>query len=222
MARLLRLGPAAVLALTTLVVGCGRVHDEVPVALAGHLPAPLVAPLPVRMGVYFSPEFSSFAAVDRHYAYRGGQASAATAYHLPLGPPSRVLLEDAFAALFERTVLVPERPPGLRGVPPVDAVIEPRISSAWRGIVVFEFTLLEPDGSQIASWHIEGASPPARVFDRRERAQLETQQAMRQAVAKLLLTFERQYGVARWLTDLEARNPSARAQHDTHDRRQGG
>ena len=213
---------AAILALTALAAGCGAVHDEVSVALAANLPTPLVAPLPVRMGAYFNPEFTSFVAVDHRYAYRGGQVSAATAYHLPLGRPSRVLLEDAFAALFEGMVVVPERPPWPGGGPAVDAVIEPHIASAGRGIVVFEFTLLEPDGGRIASWHIEGASQPAQVFDRAERAQLETERAMRHAVAKLLLSFERQYGVARWLAGLEARGRTAVAQDDTKDRGEGG
>jgi len=117
--------------------------------------------VPLRIGVYYSPEFQSF--TYRHHF-------SDTAWIL--GEPSVKLIREALALLFIEVVEVP-RPSsgtGLRG--DLAGVIEPRIASAeavyWSeehikaGLnvqpvhVKYGFTLYSPRGESVASWDVTG------------------------------------------------------------------
>jgi hypothetical protein len=118
-------------------------------------------PIPLRIGVYYSPEFQSF-------TY--GHDSFDFAWIL--GKPSVQLLHEALALLFIEVVEVP-RPgsePGLRG--DLAGVIEPRIVSAVAdhvyeehikaGVMVepvrvtYGFVLYSPRRELVASWYVTG------------------------------------------------------------------
>jgi len=109
---LIRCRPA-VLALAALVAACG----DVQVATDVEFPKPLVVPMPVTMGIYYSDQFSKY----MHQEERWG-----TDWKIELGPFHVKMTQRLFGDAFAHTVEVKE----LNAVPEsdhVNAVLEPRI-----------------------------------------------------------------------------------------------
>jgi hypothetical protein len=123
---------------------------------------PRPEPVPLRIGVYYSPEFRSF--TYRHHF-------SDTAWIL--GEPSVKLIREALALLFIEVVEVPRPSSGtdLRG--DLAGVIEPRIASAEAvylseehlkagvavqpvHIITYGFTLYSPSGKPVTSWDVTG------------------------------------------------------------------
>lgn len=148
----------SVLVLLAAVISAGCVWS-VPEPVLVREPRPELVPL--RVGVYYSPEFRSF-------TYRHHLTDTAWV----LGEPSLRLLHEALTLLFLEVVEVP-RPgsePGLRG--DLAGIIEPGIVSAEAvyisdeppkaGLVVqpvhvtYGFTVYSPSGESVASWDVTG------------------------------------------------------------------
>lgn len=148
----------SVLVLLAAAISAGCVWS-VPEPVLVREPRP--EPVPLRVGVYYSPEFRSF-------TYRHHLTDTAWV----LGKPSLRLLHNALTLLFLEVVEVP-RPgsePGLRG--DLAGIIEPRIVSAeavYRseehlkaGVAVqpvhitYGFTVYSSSGEPVASWDVTG------------------------------------------------------------------
>ena len=157
--------------------------------------------VPLRVGVYHSPEFR--AAKYRHHL---------TDTTWVLGEPSARLLDDALAMMFAEVVHV-SRPPA-EAPPPAGlaGLIEPRIASAgfryprvgeqaFPTHVAYAFTLYGSDGKPVASWTIEGtaAEPVGNPLEAVANVKRNFEHAMRDAAWKLTREFRDVPEVRRWL-----------------------
>lgn len=167
---------------------------------------PRPEPIPLRIGVYYSPELRSF--TYRHHF-------SDTAWIL--GKPSVQLLHEALTLLFIEVVEIP-RPgsgPGLRG--DLAGVIEPRIASAeavyWSsehikaGIsvqpvhITYGFVLYSPRGEPMASWDVtgRGEEPQGNPLAAISGLKRNFEHAMRKAAWKLTSGFRDIPEVRQWL-----------------------
>lgn len=195
-----------VLVAAVIVAGC---VFSVPEPVLIREPRP--EPVPLRIGVFFPPEF-------RDFTYRHHLTDTAWI----LGKPSVRLVSEALALLFAEVVDVPR--PGSGGVPQdVAGIIEPRIASAavvyWseeaikRGErlqpvhVTYAFTLRTPAGQQIASWQVTGrgnefAANPLGAVQTLKR---NFEQSMRDAMWGFTSGFRDVPDVRRWLAERRVR-----------------
>ena len=106
----LRIAP---LALAVAVAACGPVN----VATDSSVPVPLVDPMPITVGIYYSEDFSKAS----HNEERWG-----TDWKVELGPYHVRMADKLFASEFRETMRV-EDLKSLPENPPYRAIIEPRI-----------------------------------------------------------------------------------------------
>ena len=170
---------------------------------------PRPEPVPLRIGVYYSPEFRSFTYRDH----------SITDTEWILGKPSVQLLHKALTLLFIEVVEVPwhELGPSLRS--DLAGVIEPRIVSAEAvmlseeiiktGVIVapshitYGFTLYSPSGKPVVSWDVSGRGEepfstinPFAIVSVVKR---NFEQAMREAAWNLTSGFREIPEVRQWL-----------------------
>jgi hypothetical protein len=161
---------------------------------------PRPEPVPLRIGVYYPPEFQS-------YTYRHHFSDTAWI----LGEPSVKLIREALALLFIEVVEVPRPSSGtdLRG--DLAGVIEPRIASAEALYmaelsvhVKYGFTLYSPRGESVASWEVTGrGQKPASTnpFDFMSILKWNFEHAMQIAAWKFTSGFRDIPEVRRWLAE---------------------
>lgn len=197
---------AITLAALLTVGGCSRpLHEE---KVAAFLPrAVLVDPLPVTIGVYYAPEFRTYASQFHPVAHSEDESL------VPLGPASVMLFDRVLAGMFERVVQVESRPPLSPRAPDLSAVIEPQIhnfKAPGRVVIEYRFTIYEPNGHELASWVVSGrggvilnATPTTQITDAMASA-------LRSAAAKFVAGFRDEPGVKSWLDRLESVSPGSR------------
>ena len=192
---------SSVLILVAAVISAGCVWS-VPEPVLVREPRPEAIPL--RIGVYYSPEF-------RNYTCGDGFSRTVSI----LGKPSVQLFHEALRLLFLEVVEVPR--PGseasLRG--DLAGVIEPQIVSAreeyginqvavWAVDVTYRFTLSSPNGAPLASWEVTGQGEGPISF-----SQLTPKQsyglAMREAAWKFTSGFHNIPEIRRWLAEQTGR-----------------
>ena len=170
---------------------------------------PRVEPVLLTVGVRYPEGFQS-----RLYDKPKGELHVAP---LAVGQASTKLLDEAFAALFERIVTLP---PSAPGTPDLAAVIEPEIEGvgydqpppgiytapqAVSARITYRFTLYRPGGEQLASWSVsaEGAyKPPMKQSFEIHVSGLVVRAmelAMRDAAWKFMSGFRQVPDVRRWL-----------------------
>jgi hypothetical protein len=87
---------------------------------------PLIAPLPVTIGVYYGPEFST----HTHESMKEVEGNT-NRYKFNLGLKSVVLFDQVLSNMFEKVILVEKRPPlGPVGLE-LAAIIEPSLLYQW-------------------------------------------------------------------------------------------
>ena len=158
------------------------------------LPTPLIEPLPVTVGVYYSPELRTNQSTWR-------PCCGSFAYKLSITPSSVAMLEQVFAAMFERTVVVASRPPLPAGGFDVAAVIEPVISFSVVHYsptqlppyiqIVITLSLYAPDGASLMSWSASGTGSGK-----------DASAALRDAAAVIMTEFAAQPEVKEWLSSI--------------------
>jgi hypothetical protein len=138
-----------------------RLGVPVPYRMPAQLP-PGAERLPIKAGVYYSPEFSNYEHFDRTY----GESGIAT----PVGEFSVRQFNSMLSAMFTGVMPVNQRPPYAPNSPGSDAqiIIEPRIERFDLDIATFaigpltarveyRFKLYLPDGTTLATWKISAS-----------------------------------------------------------------
>ena len=181
-----------------VLAGCGNSGRFVDVEVEAVAEvAPLIEPLPARVGVYYSPEFREFAATRTVQV-----ADRRDRYHYALGEPSAALFDWVFPAAFETTLVVRTKPPLSGGDGELDGVIAPQIEGFTLTSISYEITLYAPSGEVIASVPADGTCF-GQVFGAR-RASQATRCAMRDASAAFLIKLAEQPEIKQWIADLDA------------------
>lgn len=185
-------------AAVVVLAGCGKSGRDYEVKVEAVTEvAPLIEPLPARVGVYYSPEFREFAETRTvHVTDRRDR------YHFELGEPSAALFDWVIPAAFEETLVVRTKPPLSGEGSELDGVIEPRIKGFTLTSISYEITLYAPSGEVIASLPADGTYF-GQVFGARQ-AKHAMRFAMRDASAAFLVKLSEQPQIKQWLADLDA------------------
>ena len=138
-----------------------RTEVPVPYSLPAQLP-PGAERLPLKVGIYYSPEFENY----EHYDRTVGESGVAT----PVGEFSIRQFDSMFFAMFEHTQSVDRRPPYPANDPAseLQGIIEPRIERFEMNAeamsfaplfaqVDYQFKIYLPDGTTLATWKISAS-----------------------------------------------------------------
>jgi len=172
---------------------------------------PLIEPLPVTIGVYYSPEFST----HTHESMKEVEGDT-NRYKFNLGFKSVVLFDQVFSSMFEKVILVEKRPSlGPVGLE-LAAFIEPSIEEIKISVVrhspnyerslviiTYRIELYSTSGIRLASYTVEGSgeSRPSASIGTKSFGEA-THFAMRDAAAQFMAGFQDQQGVKEWFEDI--------------------
>jgi hypothetical protein len=195
-----------VLAMIGLLGSCSTLKIKVE---APSLPAPVNPKVPATVGVYYSPEFKTYVDTQENV----GVEISNVIIIVELGPSSVALFDQVFKSLFEKTVTLENKPTHGEQISGVDAIIEPSIEHFqlfWgnhAGMFIanigatigYRVQLFSPMEGNIGSWYLE--------VKRKNRGEHMTygtliQKAMREAAAKLFISFHEDPAVKTWLKGL--------------------
>jgi hypothetical protein len=183
---------APLLLIAAAFAGCGGVN----VATESSVPVPLVDPLPVTVGIYYSPEFSQ----AKHSEERWG-----TDWTADLGPYHVHMADKLFAAEFRETVPVADIK-SLPANPSYKAIIEPRIeqfsfitprdtgAKYFAVTIRYRLNVYAPDGALADSLTFTGygSNGAGSGMTSTKPMVAATKAAMRDAAAKFLVQFPEQ------------------------------
>lgn len=182
----------AVLLVAVAFAGCGGVN----VATESSVPVPLVDPMPVTVGIYYSPDFSQ----AKHDEERWG-----TDWKVDLGPYHVHMADKLFAAEFRETVPVADIK-SLPANPPYKAIIEPRIeqfsfitprdtgAKYFAVTIRYRLNVYTPEGALADSLTFTGygSNGAGSGMTSTKPMVAATKAAMRDAAAKFLVQFPEQ------------------------------
>jgi hypothetical protein len=193
------------------------IRHEVPIPY--HLPAQLppgAERLPLKVGIYYSPEFENYEHFDRTF----GESGVAT----PVGYFSIRQFKSMLFAMFQRSESVDRRPPYAAGGPASEfqLIIEPRIERFAANIETFSmgpltaridyrFKLYLPDGTTLATWNISASDTGEKsgwdsgVKFYEERTKALVQKSSNQFMQKFFDAPE----VKTWLAEISEKNAGA-------------
>ncbi|HZF24911.1 MAG TPA: hypothetical protein VEZ88_01525 [Steroidobacteraceae bacterium] len=186
------LGRVPLLLIATGFAGCGGVN----IATESSVPVPLVDPMPVTVGVYYSEDFSK----ATHAEERWG-----TDWKVDLGPYHVHMADKLFAAEFRETVPVTDLK-ALPANPPFKAIIEPRIeqfsfitprdtgAKYFAVTIRYRLNVYAPDGTLADSLTFTGygSNGSGSGMSSTRPMIAATRAAMRDAAAKFLVQFPEQ------------------------------
>lgn len=195
--------------LMLVLAGCGGAN----VVVESDFPEPLVEPLPLHMGVYYSPEF-------RQYNHKEQKDEKSPEHHITTGPTQvklfKRLFNNFFAATTELTSLPTAEKPAA-----VAAVIVPEVeelqftvprdtrSEVFEVWLKYKINLYSPTGELIMDWPVSayGKTPVAFMKSRDEALEQAAIVALRDAGAHFTISFTRLPKLQRWL-DTQLGRPS--------------
>lgn len=175
------------------------------VVVESEFPAPLIEPLPVRMGILYEEDLQNFIHVEA--------LPQRSAWTIDLGDANMAMLSPLFQGMFSQTLEVETVPvePSLRST--LDGVLRPRLQKFEFDVPIGErdefvevwmqylLTLYEPDGSVVTEWPVSGygkAELTGRSEDSVHRAAVI---ALREVGAAISTKFVEQPDVSYWLQE---------------------
>lgn len=169
---------------------------------------PLIETLPITLGVYYSPEFSTHESIEE---------VEGDSYKFNLGSDSVALFDQVFGSMFEKVIPVENLPPLRTDGTKVNAVIEPRIGYLRIGVVpqsqnvdeycwvriYYHIALYSPDGGLLALFRVDavGESRPGYSIGVKSFGEA-MHFAMRDVAAQVMTGFSDEPGVREWLQAL--------------------
>jgi len=198
-------GGLALLAGTMLVLaGCAGTSS---VQVDARFPEPVVAPLPLRMGVHLPEALRGYTheeEIPRHSSWR-----------FELGAANVNLFQPVFGAMFEEVVPVDRIPPQRGDAGRLDGIVRPTLETFQFDIprtednefvevwVEYKLELYTPEGGLIAEWPVSGYGRSREGNFSQDRSLSEaTVEAMREVGAELSIGFASLPEVSDWLEDL--------------------
>ncbi len=183
---------------------------------------PVVKQLPLRVGVYYTPEFVEYIKkVELTGCGPSGRRDKTGIFFIfPVGTASQDLFDQIISSMFTTVISTSNPPQSLDKVLPIDGLLEPRIESfdwdtvcsddyfsKWKSKtrVSYLINLYDSlDGSLVTSMYIEGQSTvlkPKLCFMFKDcNESLGVAQAIQDAMAKFMIDFHEQSEVGRWLS----------------------
>lgn len=190
------------------VLGAGCASS---VIVESSFPTPLVEPLPVRMGVIFSPELQDYV-----HAEALPQQSSWT---IGLGNANVAMLSPLFETMFAEMRTVEDVPVDPSVLAQLDGVLRPSLEKFEFDVPIgtrdefvevwmqYLLTLYEPDGSVVTEWPVSGYGKAELIGNREDALSRAAIVAMREVGATISTKFAEQPDVMYWLE--EHRNEAA-------------
>lgn len=185
--------------------GCGPTKVDV----KGSFPQPLIEPLPLNLGVWYSPEFSS------HEFSDDGSSRDEGSWVVKTGEAQVQMWDILLAGMFRRFEHMPIEPAPDTDNPVVDAILVPSVQELQYTIPThtntkiyeiwlrYHFKLVQMDGSPIAEWTMTsyGKTPTAFMQSNAAAVNLAAVVALRDAGANFATGFTRVPDVETWLAE---------------------
>ncbi len=177
------------------------------------LPVPLLDPIPLRVGIKYSPEMHDF---THHEELLANQK-----WTISLGEANKLLYDQIFKAMFDETVILgPDDSPQLAGV---DLMIVPSVEAfefalpqqsrteTYTVWIRYRLVVYDKAGEEIANWPVSAyGKSGAGKFDGNKAIQRATALAMRDAAALVSMRFISETGLLKsTLKGSEEINPDA-------------
>ncbi len=190
------------LAATALLCGCSS-----SVVVESSFPTPLVEPLPVRVGLIFSPELHD-------YIYTEDIPEQST-WTITLGDANIAMLEPLFDTMFMETREVPELPLNAADQRGLDGVIRPMLEKFEFDVPIgqrdqfvevwmqYKLSLYEPNGEVVTEWPVTGYGKAELGHNREDAVRKAAIVAMREVGATISTQFASQPQVTYWLEERE-------------------
>ena len=195
---------AITLVFVTCLAACGA--SQVIVSPILDLPTPLVEPIPVDIGIYYSQSFRNFVYDES----KDSQGVDDTSIHL--GNAQISMFDRVFAAYFSGVQILERGEPASKRAG-LDAVLVPQVADVEYSVprtskakiyevwIKYQFDLLAPDGTTIAKWTmpVYGKTPTALLKSNSEAINLAAMMALRDSGAAFITGFSKVPEVAQWL-----------------------
>lgn len=216
-----------IIALTVFILtGCGATTVNVD----GYFPKPLVDPIPLKMGVYYSDHF-------REYSHQIEDKNKGN-YLISTGTAQVRLFDTLFSQFFTDIRELSVLPTAAEPVP-VNAVLAPEIeelqftipretrSQVFEVWVKYRMNLYSAQGDPLLNWPVTayGKTPMAFMKSREEALEQAAVVALRDAGANFTTSFSRLPKLRRWLDgelnrgagDLPAKSPHSKQKQQATD-----
>ncbi|MEE4192137.1 MAG: hypothetical protein V2I66_11195 [Halieaceae bacterium] len=205
-----RAGRGWLAAALVLLAGCAN-----QVEVKGQFPAPVLDKLPLKIGVYYDPEFRS------HEFYDEADSREETDWIVRTGEAQVEMYNTLLPGMFEEVVQLNDLPRRDRVdtvlAKDLDAVLVPHVQELQYSIPnhtkinVFEiwmryrYELYAPDGELLAEWSMTsyGKTPTAFLRNAEAAVNLAAVVALRDAGANFAMNFTRVPDVRTWMDSLE-------------------
>ena len=178
--------------IVSIFLGACTIHHEIKPVLERR---PLVEPLPLTVGIYFSPEFRT---------YHASLCVPSLCNEYDLGPPSVTLFEILVAGLFEKVLVVDSTSPPdsnlkVAGIiAPTIANFEYRLYQDGYHHIAYRLTLYSPAGANLGAWEVDGAASIEAVSFPHTNGKI-ARVTMRRAAANFVRGFRKEPVVMNWL-----------------------
>jgi hypothetical protein len=189
-----------------LLLGLPGCTTSVPVETV--IPTPLIAPLPMRVAVYYDPGLNNFEHTEK--------IEGATDYQVKLGNASQLMFSKLFASMFQQVEVVNSLEEAYTNDQPYDAIIHPAIlelqvappskleSDFFEAWIKYRIDAFDKERQPIVNWIVTGygkAEPG--LLDSSGALRTATVTAMRDAAANIVIKFKRQPRVRAWMEEQE-------------------
>ncbi|WP_205422694.1 hypothetical protein [Seongchinamella sediminis] len=194
--------------LAALLAGCGPTRVKV----EGSFPEPLMEPLPLTMGVWYSEEFAS------HEFFDEAKSRSESGWVVNTGEAQVAMWDKLLGGMFYQLVHMKGKPGPGQMNPVVNAVLIPHVDELQYAIpqhtnvkvyeiwMRYRFELLTTGGKPIAEWTMPayGKTPTAFLRSDEAAVNLAAVMALRDAGANFATSFTRVPAVVEWLNGRKA------------------
>jgi hypothetical protein len=195
---------------------------------------PLVQPLPLTVGVYFSPEFRAYrgktncADRDQLMALIFPPMALACSFKYDLGLQSVAMFELLLAGMFDSIVAIDTLSPPSASSPGIAGIIAPIITdfnarrfdeglvNVYASDITYQVTLYSPAGIELGAWQVVGNGRTAGMAGESAR------RAMRDAATTFIKGFRQEQLVKRWLEGANIASKGTSSEAGQSDDRKGG
>lgn len=189
-----------------LLLALAACEQSVSLRVDTEIPTPVVARMPVKMGVFYGDEL-------RSYVYEENSEERPN-WKIDSGASHVALFERILGSMFDETIEVA----GTSAGNAASAVLAPSVaemqfalpeetkSDFYEAWVKYDVELYDRDGSPIANWSVTGYGKSSAEFmkSRDKGLNAAVNQALRDAGARFALGFSRVAGVGAWLEQVES------------------
>jgi hypothetical protein len=178
------------------------------VPIVPNIPTPLIAPLPMRVAVFYDPGLEDFQHTEE---IPGGMD-----YEVKLGNASELMLSKLFASMFEQVEVVGSLEEAFSNAEQYDAIINPAMlelqisppsrleSDFFEAWVKYRIDAFDKQRDPIVKWIVTGyGKAEPETLGSSSALQSATIIAMRDAAANIVIKFKRQPRVKAWIEEQE-------------------